>query len=172
MRNEQQIAEGRQELHRGHLEFDADVFKNCGGAAIAMGMQLSQKRGFNSITAQPPVQTPGQLALKDAKDAAGPGSAKKAKHFQVDKEMLAVIMFIEGRIKAVRASFAKSVALAKAAKGLAEVAADVPELQNYVLILDRRLLFAGICSIDAAVSDGGFSNAQLGPFTPTTVEAY
>ena len=154
--SEQQIAEGREELTQGHLDFDADVFGSVAGG-LTGSLNSRQKRGFNAVTGAAAVQAPGG-------NAAPQPATKKAKHFEVDTATVQIKTFIAAQVKKYKEGVQKTFELVAQVEDLAKVAVDVPELESYEEIMKRRASFLKIISITGTENDGGFADLGLQPF--------
>ena len=150
VKNEQQLAEGRSELSRGLCGFDAEIFDGVGGRVMKgslTGAQISDStdNGRSSQTA------PGSAITFDTKEK------EKKKDFDLDKACITLKVFIRKKIDGLKQEFKAVQEQVSTSSQLATVAVDVPNLDEYVHLLDRRFNFMQIMLLSYAekAADGG-----------------
>ena len=156
IKNEQQLAEGRADLSSGLCSFDAEMFNDVGGRIMKgalTGAQLSAStdNGRSAATA------PGSALAFDSKDK------NKKKEFDLDKACINLKVFIRKHIDSLKKEFKAVQEQVSTSSQLAQVAVDVPNLDEYVSLLDRRNHFMQIMllSYEEQDANGGAASLRL-----------
>ena len=157
VKNEQQLEEGRSELSRGLCGFDAEIFDGVGGGimkGILTAAQLSgtEEKGKASHAA------PGSSITFGTKD-----DTKQKKEFDLDKACINLKVFIRKQIDILKEQLSKVQEQVNTSSQLATVAFDVPNLEEYAALLERRHHFMQIMLLTYAEKDrhGGAARLEL-----------
>jgi len=156
IRHERQLEEGRSELSRGLCDFDAEMFDGVGGGAmkgVLTGAQLHDAQEKGKV----PQATPGAAVAFDSKD-----DKKAKKDFDLDKAGINLKIFIRKQIDSLKEQLNKVQEQVSTSSQLATVAVDVPNMGEYVTLLERRHHFMTIMFLTYAEQEDHGGAAELG----------
>ena len=153
--NENDVAEARDQLTRGNIDFGSEAFGNM-GTAVVSEITPGQKRGFNEDNGCKALSLPG------ADVAPEKPAQKKQRAFVQDTATVHLRNYIQNTIKKVQTNVSKVHDVIQNASDLAQVAVDIPNLTDYVAIMNRRNIFFDVICISNSHADGDGGLQSMG----------